>query len=97
MKLKNRVLAGLIAAAALGVGLSTAAVAPANATTAYPEGGTWQYGHSFSNYHHPSKLHRSTTCTSTGCTRSADARGGSWSYSSRQVTLYGNQAYYYVY
>ena len=100
MKLKNRMITGSIVSGALLIGALVGA-APANATTAAVEGGTWNYGVSsgvFSNYYNPTRLHRATSCNGNGaCARSADTRGGNWANSQIAKTSSGNGAYYYNY
>jgi len=99
MRLRNAAAATVLAAGMVAAGIAVGA-APASAYTSYPEGGTWDYGNSgstWSNYHHPSKVHRSTACNSTKCLRSADAARGSWSRASVSWTVTGNTWYYYNY
>jgi lactococcin 972 family bacteriocin len=96
-------------AIALSMGLTFGAGQAAQAITAYPAGGTWQYGinqpsstyYVYSNYHHPSALHRSTACNISSCSRSADRGAGIWSYASIVASgaFFGtnNTAYYYKY
>lgn len=99
MKARYKALTGVLAAGALTAGALLGA-GPANAYVSYPEGGTWDYGNSgrtWSDYHHPSKLHRSTACNSVTCLRSADTGRGSWSRASVSWTVTGNTWYYYNY
>lgn len=106
---KNR-LAIVLTTAALTVASIAGGAGAANATTEYPQGGTWQYGvHEpsstilvYSNYHHPSKKHRSTACNKNSCSRSADKGANVWSYASITASgsIFdgnGNTAYYHVY
>lgn len=85
----------LAATAVLGAG------GAANATTQWPEGGTWIYDATgttnYSNYYHSSAKHRSSVSNRLGTVRSADAARGYWSYASQTVYTYGNNAYYYKY
>lgn len=99
MKLMNKALSAVLAAGAVTIG-ATLGAAPANAYVSYPEGGTWDYGNSgktWSNYHHPQFLHRSTACNSQICQRSLDTGGGKWSTISVPWTISGNTWYYYNY
>ncbi|OJX75264.1 lactococcin 972 family bacteriocin [Leifsonia sp. 71-9] len=99
MRIRGRIISTALAAGALTAGALLSA-APASAYVSYPEGGTWDYGNSgrtWSDYHHPSKLHRSTACNSYTCLRSADAARGSWSRASVAWTVTGNTWYYYNY
>ncbi|WP_226654597.1 lactococcin 972 family bacteriocin [Leifsonia sp. LS1] len=96
MRLKKSLIATALAAGVLTGGTLLSA-APANAYVSYPEGGTWDYGNSgstWSHYHHPSKVHRSTACNSYTCLRSADAGRGSWSRATVAWTVTGNTWYY---
>ncbi|MFI5709838.1 lactococcin 972 family bacteriocin [Kribbella sp. NPDC051620] len=65
MRISKRIATGLGAVAVL----ATAAV-PALASVAYPGGGTWNYGTNqtsvYSNYHHPSATHKSSTINGYG-------------------------------
>lgn len=95
MNLKRRTLTGMVAASALAIGAFVAA-APASAVTV--EGGTWNYGPGYSDYLHPSKLHRSSACNGNGvCNRSGDFGGGKWAKAKVGKTPSGNTAYYYNY
>jgi lactococcin 972 family bacteriocin len=71
------------------------------ATTKHVSGGTWVYdagsSTNYSNFYHPTKLHRSSVENCYGLVRSADRAGGFWSYAAEPVCLSGNQAYYNVY
>lgn len=100
MKVKNRKFLSVAAVALLSVGMLSIS-GPASATTEYVGGGEWRYGHSgsitYSHYYHPTKLHRSTSCTPSGCTRSPDRSGGLWAYAYRGKAVIGNDAYWYVY
>lgn len=101
MKNKNRRIIGALIASGLALGGALVIAAPANATTAYPEGGTWNYGFKgvtvYSDYYHASKKHRTTACRSNFCARSEDKPGGSWATQGVQSSATGNQSYYYVY
>ena len=102
----KRVTVGAIASVVAGTLFAVAGVSAANATTEYPEGGTWNYGvhepagtyYVYSNYYHPFKLHRSSVQVTNGTIyRSADKAGGSWTYLDEATGWSGNHAYYYVY
>ena len=101
MKNKNRRILSALVAIGLALGGAVAIAPAANATTAYPEGGTWNYGFKgvaiYSDYYHASKKHRTTACRSNFCARSEDKPGGSWATQGVQSSATGNQAYYYVY
>lgn len=64
---------------AVVVGLVAGGSVAANATTAYPEGGTWKYGireysstvYAYSEYFQPTRIHKASVQSSTG----------SWGYS----------------
>ncbi len=92
---------GVLLASGLALGGALTVAAPANATTAYPEGGTWNYGFKgvtvYSDYYHPSKKHRTTACRSDFCARSTDQYGGNWASQGVQSSAKGNESYYYVY
>lgn len=81
-KLKKGILLGIIGCS---LGISTVALA----ATAYPDGGTWNYGvgwngtFGYSDYFHPSRSHTSSVRnTNTGVTNSQRASGGNWARSS---------------
>jgi len=92
-----RKLTKAIATAAVTATLLTAGVTAADATTAYPEGGTWNYGvtgsHTISDHYHGSRTH---TSTAVGATTSITAwtSPGVWSRSKAISALGGNKAYY---
>jgi lactococcin 972 family bacteriocin len=91
---KRRLLAAVIAGAA-----ATVAVAgPALATTEYVGGGTWKYGVyslNWSDYHHPSKRHRSSVSSQMyGLVRSACENPGIWSHAVEPAAATGNKAYW---
>ncbi|MFF0103495.1 lactococcin 972 family bacteriocin [Streptomyces hirsutus] len=91
MNIKN----SLKVAMAAGV-LIVAGAAPALAIVKQVGGGTWDYGAGtatvWSDYYHPDNCHGST---SVGKTIQSDTAGkGSWSITSVQVALYGNESYY---
>jgi lactococcin 972 family bacteriocin len=99
MRLNSRVAATVLVTGALAIG-ATLAAGPASAYVSYPEGGTWDYGNSgrtWSNYHHPRNVHRSTACNSQTCQRSLDTGSGKWSAISVPWTISGNTWYYYNY
>lgn len=85
------------------VGGSLTITTPAHATRVSADGGTWDYGvagypgTTWSYYYHASKVHRSTACNTSWCSRSADAGRGSWSRVAVQASLNNNRAYYYNY
>jgi|GEM_PF-598897 len=100
----KKVFATLAVSAALVVGGMIAA-APASATTAYPNGGIWNYGcdstcnSGHSNYYLAIDWHGSSTCTylTTGqaCNRSANTGPQTWSYSSQFSNAGVNNLQYY--
>ena len=64
-------IARTLGAATLAAGLLFGGAAAANAETVNVGGGTWDYGvdklftmSTWSNYHHPSRAHGSTACSS---------------------------------
>ncbi len=82
MQIKKGLATGLSAAA-----IVVAGAVPAFATVEYPGGGTWNYGTNrtevWSNYHHPSRKHRSSVINGYGEYKSsACKRAGKWSYAS---------------
>lgn len=95
---KRAVVIGLVAS---GV-LTATPMITALATTKSASGGTWQYDATgtvnYSNYYHPSGLHRSSVANPDyGTVRSKDEPGGRWSYASEGVAIMGNKAYYNLY
>lgn len=99
----GRKIALSLATAGVAAGLALGGGAVANATIVYPsQGGTWDYGvdywvmNTWSNYHHPSRVHHSTACSASACTQSGWVPAGYWSKASRQATWGGNTAYYNV-
>ena len=97
MKFRTRATVAGLAATALVAAVPVAAFA----TTKQVSGGTWNYGANattnYSNFYHPSRLHRSSVENCYGLVRSADRAGGFYSYASESVCLSGNQAFYNVY
>ncbi|MGL4340436.1 MAG: lactococcin 972 family bacteriocin [Rhodoglobus sp.] len=93
----RRIFGTAAVAAVLGTGLASGA---AFATTEYPfEGGTWEYGttftHVYSNYFLASRDHKSTACSNAGCAYSGWVGPGSTSYASMfPSTFGGNEAFY---
>ncbi len=90
-------------ASAVGAAAVAAAVAvPAFATVSYPGGGTWNYGVAsdqsqvWSNYHHPSRVHRSSVINGYGeYYSSACKSAGVWSYASlRARSGHADHAYW---
>lgn len=102
MKFRKFVITGVVLAGTLSGGVIAGAL-PADAVTTHPAGGTWDYGvagypgSTWSNYHHPSKKHRSTACNTSWCTRSADGAPGSWSRISVAASVSNNTAFYFNY
>lgn len=100
MLVKKTIHAVLTAGVVVGVVLAGATAA--NATTEYPEGGTWNYGVHFvgdhdevySHYYHGSRTHKATACATSGCTATAWKTSGSWAEADRNAGLWGNTAYY---
>ena len=95
---KRAVVIGLVAS---GV-LTATPMVTALATTKSVSGGTWDYGATgtvnYSNYLHPSGLHRSSVANPDyGTVRSKDEPGGQRSYASEGVAIMGNKAYYNLY
>lgn len=94
-KLKN-----IVAAAVLTAGLVAGGASAANATTEYVGGGTWDYGVNYgtlvtwSDYHHPSRVHGSTACNANNCKASGAKPAGVWSRASITATWGGNTAYW---
>lgn len=86
-----------IATAAATAALLTVGVTAANATTAYPEGGTWNYGvtgsYTTSDYFHGSRTHKSTAVGATTAI-SAWTSPGVWSRAKAISAIGGNKAYY---
>jgi len=90
---------------ALGL-LTTIGAAGASATTAYPDGGTWHYGvreggvygsggQVYSEYKHPTKTHKASACTPSGCAKSGWKAKGTWANAYRSPAAFsGNKAYY---
>lgn len=92
----------------MGAGLSLAFVASgaaaANATTSYPEGGTWNYGVKwggggqdfvYSDYFHGSRKHKASVCTTSGCSKTDWIAKGNWANAPWRVAgMWGNTAYY---
>jgi lactococcin 972 family bacteriocin len=102
MKARRKITLAL-ATAGLAASLAVGGAAVAKATTVYPpEGGTWDYGvdywvmKTWSNYHHPSRVHHSTACSSSACTYSGWVPAGYWSKAERLASWGGNTAYYKV-
>ena len=96
-----KTIARTLGAATLAAGLLFGGAAAANAETVKVGGGTWDYGvdklftmSTWSNYHHPSRAHGSTACSSSTCKRSATAPAGKWSKAQGRSTWSGNQAYW---
>jgi hypothetical protein len=90
---------GIVAALVLGGGTV------ANATTAHPEGGTWNYGvrwvggsneQVYSEYQHPSRQGHATACSTAGCAASTWVNPGNTAKASRSAGSFGNTAYYNV-
>ncbi|SEA32841.1 lactococcin 972 family bacteriocin [Leifsonia sp. 21MFCrub1.1] len=87
----------VVATAAATIVLLSFGVTTANATTAYPEGGTWNYGvsgsYTTSDYYHGSRTHKSTAV---GATTSITAwtSPGVWARAKAISALGGNKAYY---
>lgn len=90
---------GLITALVLGWGTI------ANATTAYPEGGTWNYGvrwvggsndQVYSEYMHKSRKHKATACATAGCAYGDWVKAGVEAKKSRAAGSFGNTAFYNV-
>lgn len=86
MKVKKN-LAALIATLSLfltGMGSAYAAVS-------YPGGGTWSYGtrgsgtEVYSNYHHPSSVHRASTINAWGEYSCTSANRDKWAYNSQRA------------
>lgn len=82
MRMSKRFATGV---GALAIVLGSAV--PALATVEYPGGGTWNYGTNrtevWSNYHHPSRNHRSSVINGYGEYRSSGCKSpGVWSYAS---------------
>lgn len=89
-----------IAVGALVFGISSAALAPAMAIVVGVGGGTWNYGTGsgmvWSNYHHPSKWHRSSVINGWGQYRTSGCvPAGYWSFASlRENPNAVDQAYW---
>lgn len=86
------------AIAALVVGISLGATAPANAAITYPSGGTWDSGANakevWSLYHHPSKVHNASTYGHNGLRNSGWHAKGLWAAQYDEVRWFGNKSYY---
>jgi lactococcin 972 family bacteriocin len=82
--------------AAVSGALVVASAAPAMATIAYVGGGTWDYGAGsatvWSDYHHSTKCHGSTSVGT--YIDSDEASAGYWSITSAPVAWSGNESYY---
>lgn len=85
------------------VGLTAAGATSANATTAYPEGGTWNYGlyepgglYSYSRYQHTYKTHGSSLYAMGSLHRSADKLPGYLASVEKPAWWTGNNWYYRV-
>ena len=98
----NRLAKGMIGAS-LVLGSVFGATTAANAKLAYPEGGTWDYGvrwvggsneQAYSDYHHNKRTHKSTACSTAGCTTSGWKPLNVWALSTRPASLWGNSFYY---
>ncbi|MDN4612968.1 lactococcin 972 family bacteriocin [Leifsonia sp. F6_8S_P_1B] len=75
----------------------------ANATVAYPEGGTWDYGVKWggggtdfvkSDYHHMTRTHKSTACSTGACSYSGWTVPARWALASTVASTWGNASYY---
>ncbi|NTW40279.1 MAG: lactococcin 972 family bacteriocin [Cellulomonadaceae bacterium] len=93
MKALTRTVLAVIAAAAVSVGVASAS----SAAETYPGGGTWESGASsttvWSDYHHPSKTHRSSV-QGVEYKSSAWTAAGKWSLASQPAKLSGNKAWW---
>jgi len=89
------------AAFAVAAALTLAPAAAAMATTVPAGGGLWSYGvawpNVYSNYHHPTRYHSATACSSSYSCVQAAAAGGSWANASKYQSLADNSAYWNVY
>jgi lactococcin 972 family bacteriocin len=82
---------------AVGIAISLAAAAPAFATTESVGGGTWKYGVGFTNwsdYHHPTKNHRSSVQRAGWTVRSDCTAPNYWSHASMTSGPSGNKAFW---
>lgn len=93
----------VIVGASLALGFACAGSTAANATVAYPEGGTWDYGvrwvggsnnQVYSDYHHSKRTHKSTACSTAGCVASGWKPVNVWALSTRGASDWGNVSYY---
>jgi lactococcin 972 family bacteriocin len=100
----NKLATSMIAtalAAVVALGGATAA----EATVAYPEGGTWDYGVKWggggtdfvkSDYHHMTRTHSSSACVASSCDKSGWIAPRTWALSKKPAGTWGNTAYYNV-
>jgi len=81
--------------------LVVAPVAAAGATTVAVGGGLWTYGvdwqNVFSNYHHSTKYHSATACSSSWDCRQVSAAPGAWANASKYRSIADNSAYWNTY
>src|SRR5690349_19725923 len=100
MKRFKQMVLGFIVTGLAIAGIATTNAAPASATVAGVSGGLWGYGtalNTWSNFYHPSALHRSSVKVCGIIYRSLDQPGNAWSTVSVAACLSGNEAFYNVY
>lgn len=89
--MKNKIIATMMG----GVFIFVSAASAAFAVVQYPpEGGTWEWGRTYSNYVNTTPKHATSTVGQSGLRRSACAGTNQWARISDTPASSGNKAYY---